>query len=134
MVLVVCIDKNMGMLFNNRRQSRDRVLIERLLDKIGENKLYITEFSRILFADNESKIEVVEDFNDVKDEKYCFVENIDETMLEDKVEKIIIYDWNKVYPADKTFDISLDGWKLESLEDFVGYSHDKITEKVYVRG
>ena len=133
MILVACVDKNMGLLFNNRRQSRDRVLIERLLNKIGENKIYITEFSKILFSEHESKIEVVEDFTGLKSGEYCFVENVDECVLEDKVEKIIIYDWNKVYPSDKSFNISLDGWILAETEDFVGSSHDKITERVYVK-
>ena len=31
MILIACVDDNLGMLFNNRRQSMDRVLRARLL-------------------------------------------------------------------------------------------------------
>ena len=49
MILIVCIDEKNGMLFNNRRQSKDRNLIEHILKKIDSKKLWITDFSRDLF-------------------------------------------------------------------------------------
>ena len=49
MKLIVCVDLNNGMLFNNRRLSRDRGLIEQIYSLVGENKLWITEFSKDLF-------------------------------------------------------------------------------------
>ena len=53
---------------------------------------------------------------------------------EDKAEKIIIFRWNRDYPADFYFDIDLQqNWQLESSADFVGSSHDKITEETYTR-
>ena len=33
----------------------------------------------------------------------------------------------------KQFDIELDNWKLESEKEIVGFSHEKITEKIYKR-
>ena len=35
MILIACVDDNLGMLFNNRRQSMDRVLRARLLKLCG---------------------------------------------------------------------------------------------------
>ena len=50
----------------------------------------------------------------------------------DRVEKIILYKWNRHYHADHYFDISLlDGWVLNDIVDFKGSSHEKITREVY---
>lgn len=63
---------------------------------------------------------------------YCFVEDSDIHPYMDRVEKIILYKWNRHYPADHYFDISLlDGWVLNDIVDFKGSSHEKITREVY---
>ena len=62
MNLIICIDTNNGMMFNNRRQSRDRVLIEHILDLIGNKKLWITNFSRELF-ENSNNMNLNIDYN-----------------------------------------------------------------------
>ena len=38
MILVVCVDDNNGIMFNKRRVSKDALLIERLMEIIGNNK------------------------------------------------------------------------------------------------
>ena len=65
----------------------------------------------------------------------CFVEDCSVAPFEQKIEKIILYKWNRDYPADFYFDIPLSehGLKLISSEDFVCSSHDKITEEIYVK-
>ena len=55
MKLIVCTDLNNGMIFNSRRQSKDRVLIKHIYDLIGENKLWITA-SRLKSGKNLSNI------------------------------------------------------------------------------
>ena len=47
--LIVCIDLDNGMLFNGRRQSRDRNLIENIYEMIDNKTLWITDFSKDLF-------------------------------------------------------------------------------------
>ena len=44
MILVICIDENGGMLFNNRRQSQDKILRERLLSLVKDSKLMMNSF------------------------------------------------------------------------------------------
>ena len=39
MTLIVCLDDNLGMMFNRRRQSRDRVLIAELMAHVGDRRL-----------------------------------------------------------------------------------------------
>lgn len=128
MKLIVCLDDNRGMLFNNRRQSRDRVLIENVLEYCKGKKIYTNEYSSKLFP--EDSVEIFQSINETGNE-YCFVENF--TVNENDVEEIIIYKWNRVYPADVYFNIDLNGWNLSETMDFEGSSHDKITREIYVR-
>lgn len=52
-----------------------------------------------------------------------------------EIEKLIIYRWDKVYPADLVFTYPLapKGWNLSGQHVFTGTSHDEITEEVYTR-
>ena len=134
MILIVCIDKNGGIAFNSRRQSHDIKLQERILTLTSNSMLLMNNYSKEIFGDH-SQIRADEHFLDkARDADYCFVEDIDVTPYEDKISKIILYKWNRAYPSDLKFGISLsDGWKLVKTEDFQGNSHEKITEEIYER-
>ena len=77
MIAMVCVDNSLGMLFNNRRQSRDKVLISKIIEMSNISKLWINEFSRPLFDSLESQIMLInDDFLEAADKgDYCFVEN-----------------------------------------------------------
>ncbi|MBR6644238.1 MAG: hypothetical protein IKL21_00565 [Clostridia bacterium] len=132
MYIVVCLDTMGGILFNNRRQSRDSVIVNDVVNMAGE-KLYMSAYSKKLFKDVDG-ITVGEEFPFTYDEgAYCFAEcEIPEEAV-DKAEGFVIYHWNKLYPQDVSFDISLvkNNFKLESSEDLVGTSHDKITKEIW---
>ncbi len=133
MTIAVCIDDKNGMLFNNRRQSQDRVLIEDLVALSNGRKISISPFSKELFAGDEVCI-VEEHFPDKADEDtICFVENIDLTAYADKIQKIILYRWNRHYPSSLKFKLDLSPYTLTEQTDFPGSSHEKITREVYVR-
>ena len=136
MKIIVCLDDHGGMLFNFRRQSRDRVLISDVMSNLGSQKLYITEFSEILFSEYEGKYEIVEDFSNLTDENCaCFVENVDVSPFIDSISEVTVYNWNRVYPRDFVFDINLEkeGFSLMSSHEFKGYSHENIRKEVYKR-
>ena len=135
MVLITCIDEKNGMLFNNRRQSRDKILNNHILSKVNDNKLWITSFSQDLFDIVEAKNIIIDnDFVDkIGKNDYCFIEDVIPSSVIDNVDKMIIYNWNRHYPADQYFDISLEGWTLTSEYEFTGTSHEKMTEKIYIR-
>lgn len=135
MILITCVDINNGMLFNNRRQSRDRILISHILQLIENKKLWINNFSKNIFENGKyDNLIVDEKFIDKSEkEDYCFVENISPELFEEKVDKIILYNWNRVYPADRYFNISLKNWVLESEVEIKGSSHDKIIQRIYRR-
>ena len=132
MILITCVDNNNGMLFNNRRVSRDRKVIEDIRKFVGDCEILITDFSEELFIEDENvrAINVIEK----QEEKFYFLENVQPSTIEDKIEKIVLYNWNVDYPADMYFDINLKEWKLESEYEFEGFSHEKITRKIYIRG
>lgn len=134
MNIIVCVDDKNGMMFNKRRQSRDRVLIQDVLKEVGENLLWMNNYSAKQFTD--CKVNISEDFmNLAKLGEYCFVENISLKEYENQIERIILYHWNRNYPADFYFDIDVTTalWQSVKVEEFVGSSHEKITKEIFER-
>lgn len=114
MILIITLDNSNGIAFNNRRQSRDSILIQHLIDM----KVNIEEYSKPLFPDNYSG-----------DSNYYFVERQIPDLS--NAEKLIVYRWNRDYPSDMKVDLS--NWKKVSERDFEGKSHKNITEEIYER-
>ena len=56
-------------------------------------------------------------------------------ILEGDISRLIIYNWNRRYPFDRQLDISPAkmGFKLVSVTEFEGSSHEKITKEIYER-
>lgn len=132
MKIIVCLDNSDGMLFNNRRQSKDKNVIKDIENLVGDNLLVATPFSWLLFGDKNIKLATTEDFLDVENNDYCFVENRHLNKIKNKITKIIIYRWNRNYPTDFYFDIDYkNNFKLVSLKEFKGNSHDVITREIY---
>lgn len=132
MQIIICVDDNLGLLFNNRRQSRDRVLVEDIFKKT--EKIWIHSFSEKLFVGYEDKIMVDDDFlMKAGQGDTCFVENQGIMPYIDKVEELVLYQWNQKYPSDFKLDVNLDNWDMTSQEEFVGKSHEKITRQTYSR-
>lgn len=137
MNIIVCVDDKNGMMFNKRRQSRDRILIEDAIKEVGKNILWINEYSAKQFVDFELlNVKVDENFMDLaKNGEYCFVENISLEVYESQIERIILYHWNRVYPADFYFTMNVTDskWQKVKVEEFVGFSHEKITKEIFER-
>ena len=120
------------MLFNHRRLSRDRRVCEKILDYSNEKELWMNAYSRKLFTDltDINSIQVDEEFLD-KSQSICFVENQDITPYLPKIDTLVLFQWNRDYPADFFITVDLSQWNLISTEDFEGTSHEKITMEVY---
>ena len=132
MTVIICLDGNNGMLFNNRRQSRDKAVVCDLIEYSNGSKILINEYSKTIFSDYENNIIISDSFlNDAKENDICFVENVDLTEFKDKINKFVIYQWNRVYPADFYFNSDLSNFKLTETKEFKGNSHDKITREIY---
>lgn len=120
------------MLFNHRRLSRDRRVCEKILDYSNKKELWMNAYSRKLFTNltDINNIQVDEEFLD-KSQSICFVENQDITPYLPKIDTLVLFRWNRDYPADFFFTVDLSQWNLISTEDFEGTSHEKITMEVY---
>ena len=141
MKLIVCIDEKKGMMFNHRRQSQDRVLRDDIRKECQGSILRMNAYSAGLFekdADMENTVQIFisEDFlAQASEDDCCFVEDQDVSLWLEQADTVILYQWNRHYPADLYFkaELSEDTWQMERQEDFAGSSHEKITKTVYVK-
>ena len=135
MILIVCVDDDMGMLFNDRRQSQDSILREHILNLTKNAKLWMNHYSARQFeSDITPQINIDESFlREAASGEYCFSENVDVSDYEQWIERIILYRWNRHYPSELRFCIDLSKWQLTDTQDFPGSSHGRITMEVYVR-
>lgn len=133
MIAIVCVDDNNGMMFNHRRQSRDGILIEHIINLVGSGKLWMSEYSKELFWElHLSQIAIDENYLEkAGNGDFCFIEDQDINGYSENIEKLIIFKWNRRYPADIFLTIDYNSWILEESEDFEGNSHDKITKEIY---
>lgn len=132
MKIIVCLDDKGGMLFNKRRQSSDRLLRERVLRLTAGSRLWMNAYSKKQFTEETTVFADEQFLEKAVQGDYCFVENTDILPFADKIETMIVYRWNTVYPADVRFPLSvLDGKRLISTDEFEGYSHKRITEEIY---
>lgn len=133
MILIACVDDRMGMLFNHRRVSQDQKVNENILAMCQKKHLYMEEYSFKLFQNlNADIIRVIDNITSIQADEYFFTEN-PESINENMVEKIILYRWNRKYPADQYFPIDIKTWKLVNSEEFAGKSHEKITKEIWER-
>lgn len=141
MKLIVCIDEKKGMMFNHRRQSQDRVLRDDIRKECQGSVLRMNAYSAGLFekdADVETMVQIFssEDFlAQASEDDCCFVEDQDISLWLEQADTVILYQWNRHYPADLYFtaELSEDTWQMERQEDFAGSSHEKITKTVYAK-
>ena len=129
MTLYICLDDRNGLQFNKRRQSRDAAVLEDIRSQLTGD-LLIDPFSEKLIREAEIPYvlppETAEDF---------FAENIPSDEGLEKTNKIVIYRWNRHYPADIHWepDLNAMGFVLQETTEFPGTSHEKITREVYAR-
>lgn len=137
MKVIVCVDDNNGMMFNNRRQSRDRILIEDIVKNVVGGNLLMVPYSETLFEDSDIEAFFLSEYilEEADPEDYCFIENKPLLPHIDRIDELIIYRWNRKYPADMYLDINPleHSFKLVSTLEFAGSSHEKITKEVYKR-
>lgn len=133
MHVILCLDDRDGMLFNHRRQSRDRTVLEDIFQNLEERQLLIRPFSLSLFREYGDQVQVEEALLENAGLKaHCFVEDLPLAPWKDKIQSITVYRWNRHYPADVSLDLDLKTeWRLVSRRDFPGHSHETITKEVY---
>lgn len=130
MNVIICLDQNNGMLFNNRRQSRDRIVRKNILEYINGAKLYMDEYSFKQFSEDKAdNIVVCDNFSNAEDSDFCFVEK--QHINTEQINKLIVYRWDKIYPADVSFGMNKIKLNLTETLESQGYSHEKIVREIY---
>ncbi|SFG43587.1 hypothetical protein SAMN04487761_1192 [Lachnospiraceae bacterium C7] len=136
MTIISCVDNQLGLLFNNRRQSQDYVIFEKIFfhfkkqhQQYPDAKFYMNTYSRSLFEEYSKHINdfsnissadvnwfkaniiVSDNFLDLATKHdFCFVETdyVFSYLKEGLVDGIILYHWNTTYPHDFVCDIPID--------------------------
>lgn len=134
MIVIICVDNNGGMLFHHRRQSRDRLLTEDLMNLFPNETIHIDKFSESLFLEFSDRISVDDSLLKNADaNEICFVENIDILPYENKISKLVVYHWNRDYPSDFRCSLDFSKYALTTSVDFEGSSHQRITREEYIK-
>lgn len=132
MIVAVAIDDRGGMMFNHRRVSRDRAQQADLLDFCGERTLWMNAYSAPLFAGE--RITADEAFlQKAGPDEVCFVEDQPLQPSAERIDTLVLYRWNRTYPADMKLDLDLTAFALTETREFPGNSHETITREIYER-
>ena len=125
MTLILWTGKNGEMLFNRRRCSQDRAVIADILSMYPPEQICVSAYSASLFPGSQI-ISCLEEAND----HVLFLEDLPLSPALAQAKRLIVYRFDRVYPADVRFTLSPD-FSLKASTEFSGSSHDKITREVY---
>ncbi len=96
MIIILCLDNNNGMMFNDRRQSQDRGLREYIAEMTKGEKVYMNAYTEKLYEEINDPV-VCEDFlHKAGKGETCIVQN--SPLLKPVIDQIeiVIFRWNKV--------------------------------------
>ena len=133
--VIYATDERGGMIFNKRRVSRDKLVTKDIVDTVC-GKIYISEYSRILFEEYPDRVTVCANpLLDAPDGAVCFVEFPPIVPYIKDISRITVYNWNRRYPFELCIDISpiQCGFRSVSVCEFVGNAHEKITKEIFER-
>lgn len=138
MTVIFLLDDNKGMLFNHRRLSRDAKIFEDIKTYLSGD-LLVNEFSEKLVASFGLNYKIFSEFplpenpESKNNAEFYLIENISVKKHLDKINRIIIYWWNRKYPSDFKLDFGLSehGFCSVSAYSFAGKSHEKITREIF---
>lgn len=135
MTIYVCLDDKNGMLFNRRRQSRDAAVLQDIRSGTP-GPLTIAPFSEKLIRDEQIPYVLVpETPGTLPPDAHFFMETAAADGIVPTADTVVIYRWNRRYPADTYWntDLAAYGFTLTETAEFSGSSHEKITKEVYTR-
>lgn len=133
MIPIVCVDDRFGMAFNKRRCSSDVAVLKDILGRTDNAKLWTDSYSAKLLSP-ESEI-LVDDraFEKAEAGEYVFCERVDPGKYRDRIEKVLVYFWNRKYPSDTKLTLDSEQWNRTIITEFPGHSHEKITLEEWTR-
>ena len=139
MILITVVDNNMGLLFNNRRLSKDEELKKMIYFITNHRRLAMCFYSLDQFNDDSLQLFTPEiSITNVEPSEWTpcdfyFNEIYPLKEGEKFIDKIILFKWNRDYPSDTKLEIDLSLYNLIKSSCFSGKSHNKITIELYER-
>ncbi len=134
MKIIICIDERLGFSFNGRRQSRDRALTRDIVNSANGRRIIIEKHSALLFEEagialSENNIIIKDSYSEVADGDIVFLENFADESFLLLADELVLYSWNRHYPATKKLDRAFLEANFELCEsfEFSGNSHEKLT-------
>ena len=95
MTVILCIDERGGMMFGGKRQSRDRILRGRIIEKTKDARLVMNAYTASQFEEEVPNGVTAENvFETAGENDYVFIENIDISPYDALIDSFIIYKWN----------------------------------------
>ena len=135
MTVYFCLDERSGLSFNRRRQSRDSAVLADIASRLT-GELLIDPISCPLVQQAQIPYcialpELTEKLPGV----HYFVEQRQPGDWVSLADRVVLYRWNRHYPADRWFDLDLTsmGFVLAETAEFPGTSHETITREVYAK-
>lgn len=133
MIPIVCVDDRFGMAFNKRRCSSDSVVSADILNRTEGAKLWMDTYSAKLFVGADSVIADDDALVKAGAGECVFSECIDPAKYQDRIEKALVYFWNRKYPSDTKLTLDPEQWNRTVITEFAGHSHEKITLEEWTR-
>ena len=135
MILALCADKKDGMAFHRRRQSLDRAVRADLLTMAAGSPIWMTPYSALQFTEPDAVLRLSEaPLSQAGPGAWCFAEFPPLAPALERIERLVLYRWDRVYPADQRLDLNLErDFRLVSAQDFPGHAHQIVTKEVYQR-
>lgn len=136
MKLIVCFGEHNGLMFNHRRQSKDALLRQHILNICGNHRLWMNAYTASQFEQPlDARICVDEQFlTHAAQGDFCFLEDVPSVRsLLPQLEALYIYRWNRSYPFDLAFADSPEELRLHLVgtSELAGSSHNIITEEIW---
>lgn len=128
MTLICCVDDSLGLAFASRRQSRDSAVCRDIAAMADGSPVAMLPYSAALFKGLDINIVPPE-----ANAGFRFFELSSPASAAEKADRLVLYRWNRRYPADVYFDVPLSAWLLVESTVLQGSSHEKISREVYIR-
>ena len=101
MIVLLCADKKNGMAFHQRRQSLDRAVRADILTMAAGKPIWMTPYSARQFTEPEAVRQISESpLCQAGEGALCFVEFPPLDPVLDRIEALVLYRWDRVYPSD----------------------------------
>ena len=100
MIIILCLDNNNGMMFNDRRQSQDRGLREYIAEMTKGEKVYMNAYTEKLYEEINDPVVCEEFLHKAGKGETCIVENLPLKSVIDQIEEIALDRVRRLFSAE----------------------------------